>query len=198
MKTFLSIFLAIVAAGAVFYAFIDHQRKVENWQTAVNLCVIVRDDSLGKPQQQEDSSQQLVTLLENKPGWFGSTGAQLSASEATLLKDVKYTVEHYHSARAEALAQFQAERVRENPPSPSQPSPPSQPLPPPTPKPLPREVSIVSPVEIPLMSGGKQQGAVRLPVGAKVRLLGREGDKVRVQYFQTVTTIPASSTNLEP
>ena len=63
------------------------------------------------------------------------------------------------------------------------------------PRPVPTEVTLLEPVRISLMIGGKNAGDATLPRGARVKLISSEGDLLKIQYMETVTTIPRKSTD---
>lgn len=81
------------------------------------------------------------------------------------------------------------------------PEPESQPAPvptslPATPRPMPAEIALLEPVQITLTLDGTNTGTVTLPRGTRLKLISAQGSQVRVQYLQTMTTIPRKSTDL--
>ncbi len=63
------------------------------------------------------------------------------------------------------------------------------------PRGTPSEVALTAPVQIAVMIDGRNAGDVTLQPGALVKLLSVEGDQLKIQYMDTVTTIPRKSTD---
>jgi len=66
------------------------------------------------------------------------------------------------------------------------------------PPPVRTEVTLTEPVQITVPLDGTNSGSVTLPAGTKLKYFSVQGDRVRVQYLQTVTTVPRKSTDLGP
>jgi hypothetical protein len=63
------------------------------------------------------------------------------------------------------------------------------------PRPIPGEVTLTAPVQISVMIDGRSAGDVTLQPGAHVKLISVESDQLKIQYMDTVTTIPRKSTD---
>ena len=59
----------------------------------------------------------------------------------------------------------------------------------------PGEVALIEPVQIPVVINGRNAGEVTLQPGTRVKLVSVEGDLLKIQYLDTVTTIPKKSTD---
>ena len=79
----------------------------------------------------------------------------------------------------------------------STPPPPVRVAPPPvsTPRLAPVQVTLIEPVQIPAIINGQVAGQVTLPRGVQVKLISVQGDTLRIQYMDTIATIPRKSTD---
>lgn len=57
------------------------------------------------------------------------------------------------------------------------------------------ELRLTAPVQIPVVIGGANSGEVTLSPGTVVKLISVEGDQARIQYMDSVATIPLRSTD---
>lgn len=114
VKMFLSVFLAILAAAAVFYFLLDHKNKLEQWAKATQVCNIrlelsertrgelihskteSRTEYFLEMEQrhalEEDAEKvtaTLISLLEHKPSLFGFSPAKLTKDESAQLENQK-------------------------------------------------------------------------------------------------------------
>jgi hypothetical protein len=69
-------------------------------------------------------------------------------------------------------------------------------MPSPPVRPVPSEVVLTAPVQVSVMIGGRNAGDVTLQPGVRVKLISVEGEQLKIQYMETVTTIPRQSTDL--
>ncbi len=68
---------------------------------------------------------------------------------------------------------------------------------PPTPPPLPREVTLTTPIQMPVVIRGKPSGSVSLPRGTRLQLVSVGRGSVVVRYVDSIATIPTTATDFQ-
>ena len=126
MKMFVSVFLAILAAAAVIYAFLNRKNELEQWEKTKQACIVRLELSKREKHEithsrtesrtafilqmkrrhalDEDAEHvtaKLISLLEHKPRFFGFSPAQLTQEESAQLKDQKWIRDEIQKMTAE-------------------------------------------------------------------------------------------------
>ena len=112
---FVSVFLAILAAAAVIYGFLNRNNRLEQWEMKKQECIVhlklserekheliySRTESKlafilqmerrhALEQDDEKLTEKLISLLEHKPSFLGYSPAQLTKEEFKLLENQKW------------------------------------------------------------------------------------------------------------